>query len=183
MDVRLGAIHVINDKVSLVKARSGKSEKNGASIFEWGNDAHTTIIPLPRSTTKKDVIATNEKLGDFSLGIVPSRLGFALRVPVEEASVLKAKSLMDPALADATETLLNFAEDAVLPFKVQNLPSHLQPIGVVNMFNDIGWPVRFERFLPSNNKGSNDMLVLAKESPLDTCMHFGDGKLWVNISN
>ena len=72
IDVRMGAIHVHNDKVHLVKGKSGKTEENGAYIFEWANDDKTTVIPLPRSTTKKEAIAIDEKLCDLSQGIVPT---------------------------------------------------------------------------------------------------------------
>jgi len=72
IDIQMGAIHVLNDKVEEVKRRSGR---NGAFIYNWERDESTSILPLPRSFTLKQAVDTTDKLATLSRGVITTKMG------------------------------------------------------------------------------------------------------------
>ena len=87
MDIQMGCIHVLNDKVDECKRRSGR---NGAFIYNWERDESTSILPLPRSFTLKQAIDTTDKLATLSRGVITTKMGFAVRIPKDDAIYIRA---------------------------------------------------------------------------------------------
>ena len=163
MEIQMGCIHVLNDKVDECKRRSGR---NGAFIYNWERDDTTSILPLPRKCTLKEANDTTDKLGILSRGVITTKMGFAVRIPKDETIYMKAKALIDPKLAEAVGAdLMNAPDDEGAYYEVKNIVKDATYCDICDLFNPCGWYTRPSRLIKSNIPNKNAMLVFSRSLP------------------
>jgi hypothetical protein len=180
VDIQLGAIHVLNDKVDEVKRRSGR---NGAFIYNWERDETTSILPLPRRYSLQESIDTTDKLALLSRGVIMTKMGYALRIPKYDDAFFRAKALIDPRLAEAVgDELMNARDDVGEYYEIKNIDSTEPYLTICNMFNHVGWRIRPTRFLKPTKPNRNIiMLVFAMTAPPANSFPLGGTKEWIEV--
>ena len=123
--------------------RLKKSSRNGAFILEMQTDDTTTVIPLNRKATLEMAMEKADCIGSLSQGIVHTPQGYAVRIPKDDKSEIKARALINPQLAEAIgDDLLNAPDSEGKYYEIKNLDSNASRLDVVIMFKEIGWHVR-----------------------------------------
>jgi len=171
IEFQLGCIHVLNDKVVECKRRSGR---NGAFIWEMQTDETTTVIPLGRKETLATAMEKSDCIGSLSQGVLHTPQGYAVRIPKDDKSEIKARALINPQLAEAIgDDLLNAPDSEGKYYEIKNLDSNATRLDVVIMFKETGWHVRPQRFLDNKQKYRNAMIVFARTAPFQRSHRYG----------
>ena len=175
----MGVVRVVNKHIDKAKRRSGK---NVALIHTMERGEDSKLVHLPRSTKLKDAYATSSKLGALSLGVVRTRYAHAIRVSCDEA-VTAAKSALDPKLAEFIgERLLELPDDHGKSYVVKGVEAHASLLDIGNaLYDAMGWWTRPERFVKSNTRNRNNVVVFTDKQPKQTCLRCGAGNEWLQI--
>ena len=131
----------------------------------------------------KEAKENARKLGGLSRGVIyDSNNGrLQIRIPKGEDILNQAKALLDPALAELVgKEMMNLPESSGTRYVIKGLASHwtMQDITKILM-EELQWPTRPIRFIKSQTKNTNNLVVLATVKPPGK--HFKWGTSWTSI--
>lgn len=170
-----GVVHIHTNRLSEALRRSGRNKVFLHTLDPKANPAKTAVIRLPRATTHEDALMSIDKIGQLSYGLVPTRLGYAIRVRDDPKTSAQVKSLVDPHLAKSVgEELMTMAPEQGVKYIIKNVDSHLNFCELTNILSEnFQWKVRPERVLKGAPRaGFHNVLLTSRTHPpvLDGCI-------------
>jgi len=156
------------------------SSRGGGFLFTNEKDLTTDVLMLPRTDSLADAGSKSDKLGKLSYGVVPTRLGLAIRVL--KTNTEQARLALNPELVNLVgqSTMLCATTDAN-KYLVKGLDNGISQREVAQLFLDtIAWSVKPLNPTKGADKKRPDYIVCADRPPTssDICL----GKDWIKIT-
>ena len=117
------------------------------------------------------------------MGVIRTRYTHAIRVLEED--ITHAKSALDPKLAEFVgEELVEAKDNAGKRYVIKGVESHATLLDVGVMLKEgMNWHVRPERFMKTNTRSKNNIVVFAVTEPKQKCVQYGGCNEWLAITD
>ena len=103
-------------------------------------------------------------------------------MPATDNDLRQAKAELDPKLAEYIGPLEDVSDDDGKRYIIKNIESHATMLDVAKiMWEAMRWKVRPERFLKTQSKNRNSIVVFADQEPKHTSVPYEHSGEWVQI--